>query len=159
MKVLVTDGCGLLGSAVVRELVRPVPDDLHLADHVSMAGPWAQFERVNGQGTRTVLAAVRAAGVDWFVLVSSPSVARVGGPWVGAPAQPADPADAPGNCVRSKAMSAALALGADRPGFASTAVRPHLVWGWPRAAGRPDRAAGPSGPPGVAYEPRGRVPS
>ena len=106
-----------------------------------------------------MLAAARTAGVNRFVGVSSPSVAHVGEQWVGAPAQPADPTGARGNCMRSQAMSAALALGADRPGFASTAVRPHLVWGWPRAAGRPDRAAGPSGPPGVAYEPRGRVPS
>ncbi|MHB1212145.1 MAG: hypothetical protein ACYC0W_07780 [Candidatus Nanopelagicales bacterium] len=49
MKVLVTDRRGLLGSAVVRVL-RPVLDVTFLAAHVSMAGPWAEFERVNGQG-------------------------------------------------------------------------------------------------------------
>ncbi|MDP1877701.1 MAG: NAD-dependent epimerase/dehydratase family protein [Actinomycetota bacterium] len=165
MKVLVTGGRGLLGSAVVRELVqrgrdvtvlqrhpsgavgvREVLGDVadpvavaravagctavvHLAAHVSMVGPWPEFERVNVRGTATVLAAARAAGVDRFVQVSSPSVAHVGEPLVGALAQPADPAGARGNYARSKAMAELLALRADEPGFAVTAIRPHLVWG------------------------------
>jgi nucleoside-diphosphate-sugar epimerase len=166
MRVLVTGGRGLLGSAVARELadrghlvtvlqrspaglpaaIGEVRADItdpgavraaiegcegvvHLAARVSMAGPWREFERVNVAGTRTILAAAAAAGVRRFVQVSSPSVAHAGEPLVGVGAGPADPDTARGNYARSKAMAEVLALEADRPGFAVTAIRPHLVWG------------------------------
>ena len=64
-----------------------------------------------------------------MVQVSSPSVAHAGEPLVGAPAGAADPAHARGNYARSKAQAELLALAADAPDFAVTAVRPHLVWG------------------------------
>lgn len=166
MRILVTGGRGLLGSAVVRELasrghevtsmqrstaghgpeVRELLGDvtdsqavaaavagreavIHLAARVSMVGPWTEFERVNVGGTRTVLEAAIAAGVTRMVQVSSPSVAHAGEPLVGAPAGEADPAHARGSYARSKALAELLALAADTPEFAVTAVRPHLVWG------------------------------
>jgi 2-alkyl-3-oxoalkanoate reductase len=166
MKVLVTGGRGLLGSAVVRELavrghdvttfqrtsaghgaeVREVLGDVtdttavaavasgqeavvHLAARVSMTGPWTDFERVNVGGTQTVLAAAISAGVTRFVQVSSPSVAHAGEPLIGVGATPADPEHARGNYARSKAEAELLALAADGPALAVTAVRPHLVWG------------------------------
>jgi nucleoside-diphosphate-sugar epimerase len=76
-----------------------------------------------------VLAAARAAGVDRFVQVSSPSVAHLGTALVGAGNDPADPAHARGNYARSKAAAELLALAADGPDLAVVAVRPHLVWG------------------------------
>jgi nucleoside-diphosphate-sugar epimerase len=166
VKVLVTGGRGLLGSAVVRELaarghevtsfqrssaahppaIREVLGDVtdaeavsaamagqdgvvHLAARVSMVGPWAEFARVNVDGTRTVLDAAQSAGVTSFVQVSSPSVAHAGEPLVGVDATPADPAHARGNYARSKAEAELLALGRDSGAMAVTAVRPHLVWG------------------------------
>jgi nucleoside-diphosphate-sugar epimerase len=102
---------------------------VHLAAQVSMVGPWAAFEEVNVGGTRVVLAAAAAAGVERVVHVSSPSVAHAGEPLVGAPAGPADPDRARGNYARSKAQAELIALASDRPGLAVTAVRPHLVWG------------------------------
>jgi len=165
MKVLVTGGRGLLGGAVVRELVarghqvtsfqrtpsgvvgvaevlgdvtdrsavRAVAEGqeavVHLAAKVSMTGVWADFVRVNVDGTATVLEAARAAGVARVVHVSSPSVAHAGEPLVGSPAEPADPAAARGDYARSKAMAERLALAADDPDLAVTAIRPHLVWG------------------------------
>lgn len=166
MKVLVTGGRGLLGSHVVRELVRrghavtvlqrqpaghgaqvvEVLGDItdgamvaramdgceavvHLAAKVSMVGDRRDFERTNVAGTSVVLDAARLAGVSRFVQVSSPSVAHAGRPLVGAPAMPADPVLARGEYSRSKAMAELLALESDRPGFAVTAIRPHLVWG------------------------------
>lgn len=166
MRVLVTGGRGLLGSAAVCELVArghdvtvlqrhpaghdervrevlgdvTVPGDVaramtgteavvHLAARVSMVGPWAEFERVNVEGTRVVVEQARAAEATRFVHISSPSVAHAGDPLVGVATRPADPAHARGNYARSKAMAELVALGADRPGFAVTALRPHLVWG------------------------------
>jgi len=61
--------------------------------------------------------------------VSSPSVAHTGRSIMGDGAAPAEPLRARGEYARTKAAAELLALAADAPGFAVTAVRPHLVWG------------------------------
>jgi len=102
---------------------------LHLAAKVDVVGPRADYERANVQGTATLVAAARTAGVGRFVQVSSPSVAHAGRPLSGAGAEPADPGRARGHYSRTKAESELLALSADSPDLAVLAVRPHLVWG------------------------------
>jgi nucleoside-diphosphate-sugar epimerase len=102
---------------------------VHLAALVSMVGDWADFERINVDGTRLVVEQALASGVTRLVHISSPSVAHAGDPLVGVEAMPADPAHARGNYARSKAMAELLALGADSDALAVTALRPHLVWG------------------------------
>jgi len=67
---------------------------VHLAAKVDVTGRWADYARVNIQGTRNVVAACLAGGVDRLVHVSSPSVAHAGDPLFGAGADPADPARA-----------------------------------------------------------------
>jgi nucleoside-diphosphate-sugar epimerase len=117
---------------------------VHLAAKVSLAGDPADFERVNVGGTRTLLDAAQAAGVQRVVHVSSPSVAHHGDSIVGDDAGPADPALARGDYARTKAAAELLTFARDGAalGDASTpesvragsvmrvvAVRPHLVWG------------------------------
>ena len=102
---------------------------LHLAAKVDVVGPWAEFVRVNVDGTRLLLSAAADAGVARFVHVSSPSVAHSGAPIVGDGAAPADPKAARSNYSRSKAVAEQLALAADRPDFPVLCIRPHLVWG------------------------------
>src|SRR6185369_10257848 len=102
---------------------------IHAAAKVTVVGPWTAFEQTNITGTANVLAASRAANVDRFVYVSSPSVAHSGSSLVGAPAAPADPSSARGNYSRSKAVAELAALDARASGFHVVAVRPHLVWG------------------------------
>jgi nucleoside-diphosphate-sugar epimerase len=101
---------------------------VHLAAKVSVVGPWEEFQRVNVEGTRTVLVAARTTGVGRFVQVSSPSVAHTGSSLVGAKAGPADPTGARGHYARSKAMAEAAALHA-ADALSLVAIRPHLVWG------------------------------
>ena len=163
MKVLVTGGRGLLGSATVAELdrrghevttfqrspsanPREVLGDVtdaaalqravagkdavvHLAARVSITGAWNDFLAVNVGGTRNVVNACRSEGVTRLVHVSSPSVAHAGEPLVGVGATPADPDHVRGHYARSKAMAEILALDANSPDLAITAIRPHLVWG------------------------------
>ncbi|WP_188678154.1 NAD-dependent epimerase/dehydratase family protein [Subtercola lobariae] len=121
------------GSLTDREAVRAavsgVDAVIHLAAKVSMAGRREDFEAVNVEGTRTLLAEARAAGVSRFVMVSSPSVAHAGLAVVGDDALPADPERARGEYARSKAAAELLALAADEQRFAVVAVRPHIVWG------------------------------
>ncbi|MBW4042776.1 MAG: NAD-dependent epimerase/dehydratase family protein [Acidobacteria bacterium] len=102
---------------------------VHLAAKVSFAGAEADFVAVNIEGTRTLVRAAKRAGVRRFVFVSSPSVAHTGEAIMGADAQPAQPERARGPYARTKAAAEIAALGADAPGFAVVAVRPHVVWG------------------------------
>ncbi|MEY2847440.1 MAG: hypothetical protein RI885_105, partial [Actinomycetota bacterium] len=102
---------------------------VHLAAKVSLTGSPSEFEAVNVEGTRALLAAAAASGVSRFVLVSSPSVAHSGSSIAGDDALPADPARARGDYARTKAQAELLALAVDTPGFAVIVVRPHLVWG------------------------------
>jgi 2-alkyl-3-oxoalkanoate reductase len=102
---------------------------VHLAAKVDVTGPWAAYARANITGTRAVVAACQAAGIERLVHVSTPSVALAGDSLVGAGAAPADPARARGAYARSKAVAEQIALGADGADLAVTAIRPHLVWG------------------------------
>jgi nucleoside-diphosphate-sugar epimerase len=126
----VTDVPGTMTDpAAVRSAVADVEAVVHLAAKVSLAGDPADFARVNVAGTRDLLAAARDAGATRFVFVSSPSVAHTGASIAGDDATPASPDTARGDYARTKAAAERLALGADAPGFAVVAVRPHLVWG------------------------------
>ena len=102
---------------------------VHLAAKVNVTGPWPEYERVNITGTRTVVEACRAAGVQRLVHVSSPSVAHAGRALIGVGAEPADPVRARGPYARSKAVAEQIALGGDAGHLAVLAIRPHLVWG------------------------------
>ena len=102
---------------------------IHLAAKVNVTGPWAAYERTNVGGTRAIVDACRAAGVERLVHVSSPSVSHAGRSLVGVGAAPADPDRARGPYARSKAFAEQLALAADGDGLAVVAIRPHLVWG------------------------------
>ncbi|MET0589821.1 MAG: NAD-dependent epimerase/dehydratase family protein [Naasia sp.] len=113
----------------VRRAVAGADAVVHLAAKVSLAGDPRDFEAINIDGTRMLLAEARAAGATRFVQVSSPSVAHSGSSLVGEDAAPADPARAHGDYARTKAEAEILALEADDDGFAVVAIRPHLVWG------------------------------
>ncbi len=103
---------------------------LHLAAKVNVTGAWADYQRINVDGTETVLRASRSADVPQMVFVSSPSVAHAGRSLIGVGSGPASPEHARGNYARSKAMAEQLAMAADaRDDLAVVAIRPHLVWG------------------------------
>ena len=61
------DTAEVLGDIADAELVRRAATGheavLHLAAKVDVVGPWADYQRVNVDGTRSVVAACRAAGV------------------------------------------------------------------------------------------------
>jgi len=102
---------------------------VHLAAKVSLAGERAEFEAVNVEGTRSLVAEMRRAGVPRLAFVSSPSVAHSGSSIVGADAEPAAPGHARGHYARTKAAAERIALGASGSELRVVAARPHLVWG------------------------------
>lgn len=99
----------------------------------SFVGPWgtrAQFQSINVLGTENLLAACRQAGVSRLVYTSSPSATF--GP---EPADGGTEADCPYPAVfgsdysESKAMAEQRVLAANGPELATTALRPHLIYG------------------------------
>ncbi len=103
---------------------------VHGAARVGVLGSRDEFRRVNLGGTKSVVAACRAAGVPRLVVVSSPSVGYESVPTVGAGA------DAPITVRRdrswyseSKAEGELAALAADGLALSVTAIRPHAIWG------------------------------
>ena len=127
------DTAEVLGDVADPELVRRAVTGhevvVHLAAKVDVVGPWADYQRVNVEGTRSVVNACRAVGVARLINVSSPSVAHSGAAIVGAGAGAADPGSARSNYSRSKAIAEQLALAADGPDLAVLSLRPHLIWG------------------------------
>jgi nucleoside-diphosphate-sugar epimerase len=113
--------------AVVARAVDGQDAVLHLAAKVDVTGRWAEYVRANVEGTRSVVAACRRAGVGRLVHVSSPSVAHGGAALVGVGAGPADPERARGHYSRSKAVAEREALAADSPALAVLVVRTQLV--------------------------------
>ena len=102
---------------------------IHLAAKVGVTGDRSEYQKINVDGTRRLLDAARVAGVTSFVHVSSPSVAHVGEPLVGALAAPADPTGTLGHYAITKAEAEVLALAESSPSMPVVAIRPHLVWG------------------------------
>lgn len=102
---------------------------IHLAAKVAVVGAWDDFEQINVDGTKRLIDAAIAVGVQAFVNVSSPSVAHGGNALVGASGGSADPSSTRGHYATSKAQAELLALDASTNDFPVVAIRPHLVWG------------------------------
>lgn len=113
----------------VAQAIQGIDTVVHIAAKVSVSGPFEDFEHVNVEGTRTLLAAAQDADVSRWVHVSSPSVAHAGDSIIGAGADPADPQAARGHYAATKAAGELLALNADAPDFRVLVLRPHLMWG------------------------------
>jgi nucleoside-diphosphate-sugar epimerase len=98
---------------------------VHAAARVGITGTPAEFVSVNVGGTANVLHLARATGAG-VVYVSSPSVAHRRCPLVAATASPAV-VDHPALYPATKARAELLVLSSTD--IATTAIRPHLVWG------------------------------
>jgi nucleoside-diphosphate-sugar epimerase len=126
----------------VRELnAEPVMGDLddlrvencevafHAAAKVEDFGDPADFERVNVQGTRNVIAACRAGGVRRLVHVGTEAALMAGQPLVNvdesAPLRPDSPALYPS----TKAKAERLVRDANGDDLETVVVRPRFVWG------------------------------
>jgi nucleoside-diphosphate-sugar epimerase len=96
----------------------------HCAAHLGEWGDEAEFDRVNVDGTRNVMAACSAAGVGRVVHVGTEAALLAGQPLVDAdetlPLRP----DSPALYSRSKAKAEQVARAAG-----AVVVRPRLVWG------------------------------
>lgn len=103
---------------------------IHGAARVGVLGSREEFRRVNLGGTISVVAACRKAGVPRLVFISSPSVGYESVPAVGVGAEAPITVRADRSWYsESKAEAEIVALAANDPALAVTAIRPHAIWG------------------------------
>jgi 2-alkyl-3-oxoalkanoate reductase len=115
--------------SALRGAARGADAVFHVAAKAGVWGARAEYERTNVEGTRSVLAAAREAGIPRLVMTSSPSVCFDGQDHLGAsndlPRATRFLADYP----RTTARAEELVLAANSSALATCALRPHLVFG------------------------------
>jgi len=102
---------------------------LHVAAKAGIWGPAADFERSNVLGTFNVLQACRQLGIGRLVHTSTPSVVHAGGSIAGGDESLPYATTFSTDYPRTKAEAERMVLAADGDTLATTALRPHLVWG------------------------------
>lgn len=101
----------------------------HVAAKAGVWGDYQDYYRANVVGTANVIAACRAHGIDRLVYTSSPSVVFDGKDMEGVDESVPYPAHFEAHYPRTKAEAEKLVLAANGPNLATTALRPHLIWG------------------------------
>ncbi len=109
--------------------VEGVSTVFHVAARVGVWGRYEDFHRDNVIATETLLAAAQAAGVERFIHTSTPSVVYNGQDLAGADESLPLTTACPSPYPLTKAIAEKAVLAANRPGFLTTALRPHLIWG------------------------------
>ncbi|MCK6481186.1 MAG: NAD-dependent epimerase/dehydratase family protein [Planctomycetes bacterium] len=102
---------------------------VHTAALAGIAGPRAEYERVNVGGTRNVVEACRRHRVPRLVHTSTPSVVFDGTSMEGVDERVPLATRFEAAYPETKAAAERMALGANGPDLAVVALRPHLVWG------------------------------
>ncbi|NOY25743.1 MAG: NAD-dependent epimerase/dehydratase family protein, partial [Oligoflexia bacterium] len=102
----------------------------HVASKTGVYGPRDEFMAVNVDGTRNLLSAARSQGVRRLVYTSSPSCVHGGADEEGVSEDDCPyPTHFESAYPQSKAMAEQLVLAANCQEFATTALRPHLIYG------------------------------
>lgn len=102
---------------------------LHCAAFVEAWGPPDAWYEGNVRGTRTVLAAARAAGVQRFLHIGTEAAIVHGQDVVDADETVPLAPDSPYPYCATKAQAEALVLAADVPSFRTLSLRPRFIWG------------------------------
>lgn len=101
----------------------------HVAAKAGLGGRYRDYYRANVTGTRHVLTACCAAGVQKLIYTSSPSVVFDGKDMEGVDESVPYPSHHHAAYPRTKAMAERLILAANCTRLATVALRPHLIWG------------------------------
>jgi nucleoside-diphosphate-sugar epimerase len=114
--------------------LHPILNGMDVVIHTAAkAGVWGKkedFWSINVEGTKNLIKAAEEIGISRFVHTSSPSAV-----WNGGDECNLSEKDCPyptkflGHYPHSKAIAEQLVLSANTPTFATTALRPHLIWG------------------------------
>lgn len=102
---------------------------IHAAAKAGVWGAKADYEHSNIEATRTLISACFDHGVGRLVLTSTPSVTFDGSDAEGASQDLPYPATFLTHYPETKAHAEKLVLMSNGPNLATTALRPHLIWG------------------------------
>jgi nucleoside-diphosphate-sugar epimerase len=119
----------LLDAAALRHGCAGVNAVYHAAARVGLWGPEADFQQVNVEGTRAVIAACRDAGVARLINTSSPSVVYNGTDLRDVDESAPLCTQAPSPYPTTKAAAEKLVSEANDSRLTTVSLRPHLVWG------------------------------
>lgn len=113
------------------EACKDVDTVFHVAALAGIWGTWADYQRVNVQGTENVIAACRENNVPRLVYTSTPSVVFNRGHIVYGDEQLPYAESFLCHYARSKVIAEKLVLQSNTEfsEFTTCAIRPHLVWG------------------------------
>jgi nucleoside-diphosphate-sugar epimerase len=126
------DACpgDLLDERAITDGMRGCDTVFHVAGHLSEWDPYEVFHQANVVGTRTMLAAAKAAGVSTFVAVGAAAVV-MGRPMSMKNISEDLPLQAPswGPYIRTKAEAELLVRQANTSELRTVVIRPALIWG------------------------------
>ncbi len=115
--------------SVCKEAVSGVSTVFHVAARVGVWGRYEDFHRDNVVATETLLSAAQSAGVSRFIHTSTPSVVYNGCDLADADESLPLTTDCPSRYPLTKAQAEGKVTAANRDGFRTVALRPHLIWG------------------------------
>jgi 2-alkyl-3-oxoalkanoate reductase len=101
----------------------------HVAAKAGHWGPLAEYQRINVQGTRNVLAACQEHRIGKLVYTSTPSVVHEGGDLEGVDERIPYARRFLAHYPATKAIAEREVIAANGPALATCALRPHLIWG------------------------------
>ena len=133
---LIDSGCKLFRGEVsdekaVLEAAKGCTIVFHTAAKAGVCEPYSEYERINYQGTLTLLNVCHQLGIERFVYTSTPSVV-IGHNGIrnGDESLPyLDVNEDTAYYPRSKTLAEKAVLTANGPKLATVAIRPHLIWG------------------------------
>lgn len=119
----------LVDTAGLRDALAGCATVFHAAALVAEWGPRQEFEAVNVEGTRQLLAAAQTAGVSTFVHVSTEACFADGSPLINIDETRPFPEHPLPRYPATKARAERLVLAANTATLRTVAVRPRLIWG------------------------------
>jgi len=119
----------LADAAALSAAVQGVDAVFHVAAKPGIWGDYADYHRVNVNGTLNVIAACRQHAVRRLIYTSSPSVVFDGRDMQGVDESAPYPPHYEAHYPRTKALAEQAVLAANDAQLATVSLRPHLIWG------------------------------
>ena len=119
----------LLDAGALERGARGAEVAFHAAARLGDFGPWKEFRRVNVDGTKAVIAACRAVGVERLVHVGTEAALMHGQPLVAVDEHSPLAFGSRAPYSATKAAAEAAVIEANGAGLQTVVVRPRFVWG------------------------------
>jgi 2-alkyl-3-oxoalkanoate reductase len=119
----------LADSRAVLEAAAGCDAVMHIGAKAGVWGPYDDYYQANVVGTRNVIEACRAHGIQRLVYTSTPSVIHAGGDVEGVDESVPLATHFDTAYPATKAEAESMVLSANGPTLATVALRPHLIWG------------------------------